>query len=327
MDRRAFIHAVAASVVIAPCVLPAQPVERRFVIGWLGLATPESGATLLSAFKERLRDLGYVEGRNVAFELRWASGALERLPELAAELVRLPVDTIIATNNASIAATKRATATIPIVMVHAVDPVGNGLIASLARPGGNITGTSFDASREFMGKYLGIIKEIVPGLSRVGVLRQAESGSGTGSAASEAAAQKLKVTLEVVVIRSPDDIERAFATMIGKRVGAVIISGGPLTYMRRQQIADLALKNRLPSSHSLNEYAQAGLLFSYGPSLPDLYRRAAGYVDRILKGAKPDQLPVEQPSKFEFVINLKTAKALGLTIPQSLLLRADEVIR
>jgi len=232
---------------------------------------------------------------------------------------------IVAGANPGIAAAKRATATIPIVMGNAVDPVGNGFIASLARPGGNITGLSFDVSQDILGKNVATLKEIVPKLSRVGVLRQVESG--TNFAALEAAARQLNVTLEVVDVRSPDDFEGAFATMIGRQAGALIVVGGPLTYMRRQQIADLALKNRLPGIHALREYAQAGLLISYGPSLPDLYRRSGSYVAKILRGAKPADLPVEQPTKFELVINLKTAKALRLTIPQLLLLRADEVIQ
>jgi len=228
-------------------------------------------------------------------------------------------------SNVHVAAAKRATATIPIVMVAAGDPVGAGFIASLARPGGNITGLSADASREIVGKNLALLKEIVPRLSGVGVVGQVQSEGGV--AALEAAARRLNVALEVVDIRSPDDFEGAFAVIVGKRVGAVIVNAGPLTYMRRQQIADLALKHRLPAITTLNEFAQAGLLMTYGPNLPDLYRRAASYVAKILGGTKPGDLPVEQPTKFELVINLKTAKALGLTIPQSVLLRADEVIQ
>jgi len=259
------------------------------------------------------------------FERRYADGRLERLPDLAAELVRLRVDVIVTGTNIHVAAAQRATATIPIVMVAAEDPVGAGFIASLARPGGNITGLSSDASREIQAKNLALLKEIAPRLSRVGLLGQVLSQDGF--AALEAAARQLNVTLEVVDIRSPDDFEGAFAAMVGKQVGAVIVGGGPLTYMRRQQIADLALKHRLPAIQVLNEFAQAGLLMSYGPNLPDMYRRAARYVDKILRGAMPADLPVEQPTKFELVINLRTAKALGLTIPQSLLLRADEVIQ
>ena len=250
---------------------------------------------------------------------------MEPLPDLAAELVQLRMDVIVTGSNIYVAAAKRATATIPIVMVAAGDPVGAGFIASLARPGGNITGLSADASREIVGKNLALLKEIVPRLSRVGVVGQVTLLGGV--AALETAARQLNVALEIVDIRSPDDFESAFATMVGKRVGAVIVNAGPLTYMRRQQIADLALKHRLPAITGLNEFAQAGLLMSYGPNLPDMYRRAASYVAKILRGVKPGDLPVEQPTKFELIINLMTAKALGLTIPQSLLLRADEVIQ
>jgi putative ABC transport system substrate-binding protein len=325
MDRRTFIGAFAGGLVIARSVAEAQPAAKVYRIGILLGATAETVAPLVRALTEGLRDLGYVEGRNFVFERRYADGRVERLPDLAAELVRLRVDVIVTGSNVHVAAAQRATAAIPIVMVAAGDPVGAGFIASLARPGGNITGLSADASREIVGKNLALLKEIVPRLSRVGVVGQVQSPGGV--AALEAAARQLNVALEVVDIRSPDDFESAFAAMVGKRVGAVIVSAGPLTYMRRQQIADLALKHRLPANTTLNEYAHAGLLMSYGPNLPDLYRRAATYVAKILRGAKPADLPVEQPTKFELVINLKTAKALGLTIPQSLLLRADEVIQ
>jgi putative ABC transport system substrate-binding protein len=324
MDRRTFIGAFAGGLVIAPSVAEAQPAPKVYRIGFLGLGTAESAGPQSRVFNEELRDLGYVEGPNLVFERRYADGRLERLPDLAAELVRLRVDVIVAATNPVIAAAKRATATIPIVMTNARDPVGAGFIASLARPGGNITGVTIDASAEIYGKNLGLLMEIVPRLSRVGVLRQVES---RGFAELESAARKLNVALEVVDIRSPDDFERAFVAMTGKRVGAVILLGGAVTYLRRQQIADLALKYRLPAIHSLKEYAQAGLLMTNGPSLLDLFRRAARYVAKILGGAKPADLPVEQPTKFELVFNLKTAKALGLTIPQSVLLRADEVIR
>jgi putative ABC transport system substrate-binding protein len=324
MDRRTFICAIAGGLVIARSVAEAQPAAKVYRIGFIALPTAESFAPLVRALNEGLRDHGYVEGRNIVFERRYADGRLERLSDLATELVRLRVDVIVAGSNATIAATKRASATIPIVMVTAVDPVGAGYIANLARPGGNITGVTIDAGREILGKNLGLLTEMVPRLSRVGVLRQVES---RGFAELEAAARKLNVALEVVDIRSPDDIEGAFAAMTGKRVGAVIFLGGAIMFTRRQQIADLALKHRLPAIHLLNEYAQAGLLMSNGPDLADLFRRAAGYVAKILGGAKPGDLAVEQPTKFELVINLKTAKALGLTIPQSVLLRADEVIQ
>ena len=323
--RRGFVIGLALAALSAPRRARAQQAAKVYRIGFLALTTAEPIAPQLSALKDGLRALGYVESRNIVFESRYADGRLERLPDLAAELAGLRVDVIVAGANPDIAAAKRATESIPIVMGNAVDPVGNGFVASLARPGGNLTGLSFDASQDILGKNVATLKEIVPKLSRVGVLRQVESG--TSFAALETAARRLNVTLEVVDVRSPDDFEGAFATMIGKRAGAFIVVGGALTYMRRQQIADLALKNRLPGIHALREYAQAGLLISYGPNLPDLYRRAAGYVDKILRGARPADLPVEQPTTFELVINLKTAKALALTIPQSLLGRADEVIQ
>ena len=324
MDRRAFIASVASGLVIARSIAEAQPAAKVYRIGILLGATAETAAPLVRALTEGLRDHGYVEGRNIMFDRRYADGRLERLPDLAAELVRLRADVIITVSNVHVAAAQRATATIPIVMVAAGDPVGAGFIASLARPGGNITGFSADAGREIGGKNLALLKEIVPGLSRVGVVGQVGSSQrGT----LEAAARQLNVALEVVDIRSPEDFESAFAAMVGKRVGAVVVGANPLTYMRRQQIADLALKHRLPAITTLNEFAPAGLLMTYGTNLPDLYGRAASYVAKILRGAKPAELPVEQPTKFELTINLKTAKALGLTIPQSLLLRADDVIQ
>ena len=325
MDRRACLGTLAGFLFIARSIAEAQPAAKVYRIGILLVPTAETVAPSVRALTEGLRDLGYVEGRNIVFERRYADGRLERLPDLAAELVRLRVDVIVTGSNVHVAAAKRATATIPIVMVAAGDPVGAGFVASLARPGGNITGLTTEASREIQAKNLTLLKEIVPNLSRVGLLGQVLSQDNF--AALEAAAPQLNVALEVVDIRSPDDFERAFATMVGKRVGAVIVGGGPLTYMRRQQIADFALKYRLPAIQVLNEFAEAGLLMTYGPNLPDMYRRAASYVAKILGGAKPGDLPVEQPTKFELVINLKTARALDLTIPQTVLLRADKVIQ
>jgi len=277
---------------------------------------------LLRELIEGLRELGYVEGRNIIIERYYGDGTQHRLPDLAADVVRSRVDVIVTGTNPIAAAAKGATATIPIVMVGTVDPVGTGLVANLARPGGNVTGLCVDAGPEMSSKNLGLLAEIVPGLSRVGVLRQA----GYQGADLAAAAQKLAVELYVVDVRGIDDLENAFQAMRRKQVGAVLVRGS-LFYVHRQQVADLALKYRFPATHVLKEYAQAGLLFTYGANLPNLYRRAASYVDRIVKGAKPSELPVEQPTKFELVININTAKALGLTIPQSLLLRADEVIR
>jgi putative ABC transport system substrate-binding protein len=322
MERRTFIGACVGSLVIARSDVEAQPAAMSYRVGFLTWGTPEQSALLLGQFTEGLRELGYVGGRNIIIEPHYGDGTQNRLPELAAEVVRSRVDIIVTGSNPLAAAAKRATATIPIVMVGTLDPVGVGLVASLARPGGNVTGLCVDASAEMSGKSLALLTEIVPGLSRVGVLQQV----GYQDRQLQGAARRLNVELYVVDVRTIDELESAFAAMLRKQVGAVIVRGS-LFFVRRQRVADLALRHRLPAFHALKEYAQAGLLMTYGANLPDLYRRAAGYVDRIAKGAKPGDLPVEQPTKFELVINLSTAKALGLAIPQSLLLRADEVVR
>jgi putative tryptophan/tyrosine transport system substrate-binding protein len=325
MDRRRFVGALAGSLAVASSVTDAQPTTKVYRIGFLALATGESAVGIFRALKDGLRDLGYVDGRNIVFDPRYGDGRQERLPDLASELVRLRADVIVAGTNPAVAAAKRATTTIPIVMASVADPVGAGFIANLARPGGNITGVTIDASAEILGKNLGLLVELVPRVSRVGVLRQLPYVSGF--AELEAAARKLNVELYVVDIRSPDDIEGAFLAMAAKQVGAVVILAGAFAFARRQRVAELALEHRLPAIHLLREYVDAGLLMSNGPNLPEIFRRAATYVDKILKGTKPAELPVEQPTKFELVINLKTAKALGVTIPQPLLLRADEVIQ
>jgi putative ABC transport system substrate-binding protein len=325
MDRRSFIRAFAGSLVIARSVVMAQPATKVYRIGFFLGATGESVASLFGAFSEGLRDLGYVEGRNVIFERRYADGHMDRLPEIAAELVRLRVDVIVTGSSIHVAAARQATKTIPIVMVFTADPVQAGFVASLARPGGNVTGLSADASSELWSKYLTFLKELVPKFSRVGVLGQVKTQ--VEFAELDAASRRLDIALEVVDMRSPSDLNGAFSTMISKRVGALLVVVSPLTYLLKESIAELAIKHRLPTISNANQYAEAGLLMSYGPKLEDLYRQAATYVDKILRGAKPADLPVEQPSKFELAINLKTAKALGLTMPQSLLLRAEEVIQ
>jgi putative ABC transport system substrate-binding protein len=306
----------------------AQQARKLYRIGLLALATPDQYAPLRKVFEEGLSELGYAEGKNFIMERRYAEGRTEGLSDLATELVRLKLDVIVTGTNSEIAALKHATATIPIVMIHANGPVEDGFITSLARPGGNITGLSMTASPELLAKRLEILKEMLPRLSRAAVLRQANvPGRAASHSALEDAARKLRVTLQFVDVQSPDDIESAFAAMIRNRAEAFLISGGPVTWMRRQQIAELALKNRLPGTQSLREYTEAGLLFSYGVNLEALFWRAATYVDKILKGAKPADLPVEQPTTFEFVINLKTAKQIGITIPPNVLARADKVIR
>ena len=322
MDRRTCVVALAGGLVSTRTVAQPQPAAKTYRVGFLTWATPEQSTPLLHEFTEGLRELGYIDGRNIVIEPHYGDGTQNRLPDLAAGIVRSRVDVIVTGANPSTAAAKRATTTIPIVMVGTLDPMGFGLVASLARPGGNVTGLCVDASAEMSAKLLGLLTEMVPGLSRVGVFRQV----GYPEPPLESAAQRLNVEVYVVDVSNIDELERAFAAMSRKRVGAVIIRG-PLFYVRRQQVADLALKHRLPAVHALKEYAQAGLLVTYGANLLDLYRRAAIYVDRIVKGAKPGSLPVEQPTKFDLVINLKTAKALGIIIPQSLLQRADEVIQ
>ena len=324
MDRRTFVGAFAGGLVIVRSVAEAQSAAKVYRVGFLLGATGESVASLFHALDEGLRELGYVEGRNIVFEQRYADGKMERLPDLAAELVRLPVDVIVTGSNLHVAAVRRATTTIPIVMVFTADPVGAGFVASLARPGGNVTGLAADASPELWPKYLALLKEVVPKLSRVGVLGQVSSQ--VGFAELETASRKLDVTLEVTDIRTPDDLNGAFDSMVAKQVGALLIIVGPLTYLLRQPIAEAALKYRLPAITTLNEFAQAGLLMSYGPNISDLYRQAAIYVDKILRGAMPADLPVEQPTKFELVINLKTAKALGVDVSLPLQQRADRMI-
>ena len=325
MDRRTFVGAFAGSLLVARSIAEAQPAGKVYRVGFLLGATAESVESLFNALREGLRDMGYVEGRNVVYEPRYGNGRMERLPELAAELVRLRVDVIVTGTNVHVVAVRNATTTIPIVMVFAADPVASGFVASLARPGGNTTGLTADASPELWAKYLTLLKVVVPKLSRVGVLGQVSSQVGFREL--ESASRKLDIALEVVDIRTPQDFDAAFPALVAKRVGAVLVVVGPITYLLRQQIADAAIKYRLPAITNVNQFAQAGLLMSYGPNLPDLYRRAARYVDRILRGDAPADLPVEQPTKFELIINLKTAKALDLTLPQSFLLRADDVIQ
>jgi len=297
------------------------------------LTTPASDASphTREAFRQGLRDLGYVEGRNVVIEYRSAEGKYERFPALAAELVALKVDVIVAAGSTPAAlAAKQATRTILIVFASAADPVASGLVTSLARPGGNVTGLSTVGS-ELVGKRLEQLKQAVPGVSRVAVLWQPQGVLGERTRKdmlkeADVAARALGVRLQFVEARGPADFDRAFSDMTRARAGALTVLGSPTFLNERRRLVDLAAKNRLPAVYTVREFVDAGGLMSYGPNLADLFRRAATYVDKILKGAKPADLPVEQPTKFELVINLKAAKALGLTIPQSLLGRADQVV-
>ena len=324
MDRRRFLQAVAAGLLAAPLAAEAQA-GRVWRIGFLTSSVVEVGNSGLVAFRQRLRELGYVEGQNVALEIRSAEARPERFPGLAAELVRLKVDVIVASSNASIEPAQKATTTIPIVMVIAGDPLAAGFVASLARPGGNITGLTSQAP-ELAGKRLQLLKEAVPNLSRVAVLWEPGSPAARRSLSEAAAAATvLGLQLKAVEVRSPDELDGAVAAATRSRAGAAVM-GGPIAFPHRAQIAQLAVKRRLPILGPSSDYAEAGWLMGYGPSYTDQSRHSADFVDRILKGAKPADLPVEQPTKFYLSINLKTAKALGLSIPSSLLQRADQVI-
>jgi putative ABC transport system substrate-binding protein len=289
--------------------------------------TPAAASHIAAAFTEALRELGHVEGKNVAFETRWAEGNPERFPALAADLVRLKVDLIVASALSAAEAARRATTTIPIVMVNAADPVESGLVRSLVRPGGNVTGLSAQLTPEIRAKQLQLLKEALPGLTRVVILRRAALADGPVWKEYEAGGRTLGLKVQFVELQRVDELERAFNTIARERAGALLVPGDPVLFTHRQRIVALAAEHRLPGTFSTREFTDAGGLMSYSARLTDQFRRAATYVDKILKGASPANLPVEQPTQFELVINLKTAKALGLTLPQSILLRADEVIQ
>ena len=287
-------------------------------------ATPASVTSLYEALREGLRDRGYVEGRNLILEARYGYGKMERLPVIAEELVQMPVEVIVTGTNIHVAAVRSVTKTVPTVMVFTSDPVGAGFVTNLAHPGGNVTGLSADASPELWKKYLGLLREVKPRITKVGALGQV--AAHFGFAELEVAAREQAVTLEIGDLRTPEDFDRVFAAMIGKQVDAIVVIVGPITYQLRKAIGEAALKHGLPTITTLSEYAQAGVLMTYGPNLDELYRRAAAYVDKILRGAKPSDLPVEQPSRFELIVNMRTAKVLGLNVPRSLQLLAADVI-
>jgi putative tryptophan/tyrosine transport system substrate-binding protein len=306
----------------------AQPAQKLPRVGYLnpGSQSNPLRQRRLEAFRQGLSELGYVEGQNIAIESRWAEGQYDRYPALAADLVRLKVDVIVALGGAATQAAQQATRTIPIVMSLVNDPVGSGLVPNLARPGGNITGTSVMAP-ELVGKQLEVLKEIVPKVSRVALLRNPDNPATAAQLQqAEAAARALGVRLQTLEARGPQEIDNAFAAMTKERAGALLILADAVFVNQLRQIAELAAKRRLPAIYVGTEYAEAGGLMGYSANFLDLERRAATYVDKLLKGAKPSDLPVEQPTKFELVINLRTAKAIGLTIPPSLLQRADQII-
>jgi ABC-type uncharacterized transport system substrate-binding protein len=325
--KRAAVPSILAAVVlfVLGVIAEAQQPAKVPRIGYLTAGSLISAR--IEAFRQGLRELGYVEGKNIVIEWRSSEGKADRLPALAAELVRLKVDVIVTTGPPATRAAKQATVTIPIVMGHDDDPVGSGFVASLARPGGNITGLATLAP-EIAGKQLELLREIVPKLSRVAVIGSAtRPGNPQALREINLAADAVGVQLQYLEIQIPKDIETAFRAASKERADAVLVLSNEVLIRQRRQIVDLAVKSRLPATYNRPEYVEDGGLVFYGVSYTDLYRRAATYVDKILKGAKPVDLPIEQPKKFELVINLKAAKQIGLTIPPNVLARADKVIR
>ena len=311
----------------APLAAGAQPNGKVYRIGFIQTAPRKEIGHLIKSLDDGLRELGYVEGRNVVFERRFADGKQERLAALAVELVKLKVDIIVTGSNPVIAAVRQATATIPVVMAVSRDPVGSGFIASLARPGGNITGLANDPAPEIMGKNLELLKEVVPRASRVALLwNPVPAGAAIYKNAVETAARNLGVTLQSVEIRAENEFESAFAAMIRERVNGVVVTSDPIFLGSRSQLVRLAGRHRLPTVYVQREFVEAGGLMSYGGNLAYQFRRAAVYVDKILKGAKPADLPVEQPTQFDLVVNMRTAKDLGIKIPNSVLALATKVI-
>jgi len=331
MRRIGLAVVLTVSLTLAPLAADAQPTGKVYRVGYLsgGSATASAASTRnVEAFRQGLRELGWVEGQNIIIDYRFAEGRLDRLPDLADELVRLKVDVIVAGPTPPAVAARNATRTIPIVMTNAAEPVELGLVTSLARPRGNVTGLAWSVNLEIIGKGIEMLKETVPKVRRVAVLANpANPGNVLAVRDVKAAARSSGVQLQILEARGPGDLDGVFAAMAKERVEALLVLADSMLTLHRVRIADFAAKNRLPSMHGLREEVEAGGLMSYGPTLVANFRRAATYVDKILKGAKPADLPIEQPTTFELVINLKTAKALGLTVPQSLLVRADEIIQ
>ena len=326
MDRRAFVSGLGA-VLATPFVAGAQQAGKVYRIGILQVGTAAANQHLFDAFKQGMRDRGYVEGQHIVFERRLGDGKSERVREAAAELVRMNVDLIVTSTDQGIAAVKQQTQTIPIVMANSTDPVGTGFVASLARPGGNITGNSA-MSPQLSGKRLELLREVVPTLSRVAILWNPDiRGAVIDYRETETAARSLHLQLQSVEVDQANNLDRALSAVTAGRAEALIVPAvSPLLFANRRQIVSFAQKTRLPSVYGTKDFADAGGLMAYGPNAADQWRRAGTYVDKILKGARPAELPVEQVTKFELIVNLRTAKTLGLTIPPSLLARADQVI-
>jgi putative ABC transport system substrate-binding protein len=326
ISRRAFFGTLAGGLLAATLAGEAQPAGKVYRVGFLGNSTAALEANLVGPFREGLRELGYVEGRNILIEYRWAEGKYERFSALIAELIALKVDVIVTAGTPASLAVKKATTSIPLVMVAVGDPVATGLVASLARPGGNITGLT-SIAEELEGKRLELLREVVPKISHVAVFWNPVNPVFKRALAElQAAAAILRMKVLSLGVRTKEEIEDAFAAIVREQPGALLVLADRLFLYHRARIMDFAAKHRLPGVHAYRELVESGGLMSYGPSYAGMHRRAAYYVDKILKGAKPADLPIEQPTKFELVINLKTARALGLTIPPPLLQRADEVI-
>ena len=326
MQRRDFLIAVGA-LLAAPLAAEAQPAKLPR-IGYLVFNSAVTGRDVLIAFRQTMAELGWIDGQNIVIETRFANGEVDRIPALARELLLRDVDLIVTGSSAVTRASRSASTTVPIVMLASVDAVGEGFVASLARPGGNVTGMTFLVGPEIAAKQLELIREIVPAASRVAFMMNPHNASHAAFAAElKAAAQKLGTQLQPVGAGSPNQLVDTFAAMAKERAGALLVLTDAMFFGERRQITDLARSGALPALYSQREFVDAGGLASYGPNLIDMARGAARHVDKILRGAKPKDLPVEQPKKFELVVNLKTAKALGLTIPQALLVRADEVIQ
>jgi putative tryptophan/tyrosine transport system substrate-binding protein len=325
--KLAGIVAIVLALALVGARIEAQQPAKVSRIGYLGLSFPSANVARIEALRQGLRDLGYIEGENIVFEWRWAEGKAERIPELAAELVKLKVDIIVTGGSTATRAAKKATVTIPIVMSQDSDPVGSGFVASLAKPGGNITGLSSYAA-ELSGKRLELLKEVLPRLSRVAVLGNSTAPQNARALKdTELAADALGMKLQYLDVLGPKDIETAFRAASNGRAEGLLALNSFVVSAHRKQIIDPTVKTRLPAVYGQPEFMEIGGLVYYGASYTDLFRRAATYVDKILKGTKPADLPVEQPKKFEFIINLKAAKQIGLTIPPNVLMRADRVIR
>lgn len=327
MRAARFIITVCLGMLVAALPAHAQHKARAPRVGFLGNTTAALEANLVGPFREGLRDLGYVEGRDVVIEYRWAEGQYDRLPALIGELLALKVDVIVTAGTPATLAVKKATTSVPLVMVAVGDPVGTGIVPSLSRPGGNITGLT-SISPELDGKRLELLREVVPGVSHIAVMWNAGSPlQVVAEKQTQAAAQVLRIKVLSLGVRSKDDLEKAFATIVRDRPGALLVLADRLFLQHRVRIMDFAAQHHLPGVHAYRELVEAGGLMSFGPSYAEMHRRAAYFVDRILKGTHAGDLPVERPAMFELVLNLKAAKALGLAIPQSVLLRATEVIQ